>query len=125
MFLTDFKIGYAPSNVLELYYSAKVSWWSEVDIILTVSLSSFAFTYYPNEKTESGLFWTGGLGLASFDAPFENVNPSYGFGLYGGIGYEFSKHLNVEGDLIYSRITDVGVVLDTYTVRFTINALAY
>jgi len=124
-FLTDFKIGYAPTNTLELYYINKVSWWGESGVTLALSLSSVGFSIYPNKQTATGFFLTGGVGLSAVDAPFENVDASYGYGMFGGLGYEFSKHGTIETNLLYTHITDFGVALNSYAIRIMLSILAY
>ena len=126
VFLTHFKIGYAPSNTLELYYLSKVSWWGESDITFTLGLSAIAATYYVDSKTETGWSISGGFGLSTLSAPFEeNLESSNGFGLFVGGGYEFSKHWNVELDLFYSAISESGADLNSFGIQVTINGLAY
>ncbi len=124
-FLTDFKIGYAPSNTLEIYYVSKVFWWGESGFTLIHGLSSLGFSVYTDQRSETGLFFTGGIGVSAVDAPFENVNASYGLGLFGGLGYEFRPHWSFEVNLLYSRISDSGVSLDLLGVRLIINGLGY
>lgn len=123
--LTDFKIGYAPCNRLEVYYVNKVFWWGENGVTVILGLSSLGFTWYTNEQTATGFFMSGGGGISTADAPFENIAPSYGYGFFAGLGYEFSKHWSIEADLLYSRVTDSGIAVDSFGVRATINLLAY
>jgi len=126
VFLSNFKIGYAPSNVLEIFYISKVSWWGESDIIFTLGVSAVAVRYYIDKATETGWSVSGGFGLSALNAPFEeNLNSSNGFGLFAGGGYEFSNHWTVEFDLLYSAISDSGFDLDSFGVQLTINALAF
>jgi len=126
VFVTNFKIGYAPSNALEIYYISKVSWWGESDVIFTVGLSAVAVTYYFNDTSETGWFASGGLALSSLEAPFEdNISPDYGFGLYGGGGYEFAAHWSVEVDLLYSTIKESGADFVSFGVLLSINFLAF
>jgi len=126
VFLTNFKIGYAPGNTLEIYYISKVNWWGQSDITFTLGLSAIAATFYLDSATETGWSISGGLGLSSLSAPFEeDLESSDGFGLFIGGGYEFAKHWNVELDLFYSAITDSGSDLNSFGVQITINGLAY
>jgi len=132
VFLTNFKIGYAPSNTLEIYYISKVSWWGQTNAItgssttFTLGLSAIAATMYIDNTTETGWFISGGLALSALAAPFEtDLESSNGFGLFGGGGYEFSSHWSVELDLLYSTITDPGVDFNSFGVLVTINVLAF
>ena len=123
VFLTNFKIGYAPSNTSEFFYVSKVSWWGESDIAYILGLSAVATTYYFDNITENGWFISGGLGLSTLSAPFEEgVESSYGFGVFAGGGFEFPSHWNIELDLLYSTHGDD---LDSFGVLLTINILAF
>ena len=132
VFLTNFKIGYVPSNSLELYYTSKVSWWSQSkDItgsstIFTTGLSAIAATLYIDNTIKTGWFVSGGFGLSILDEPFESYSASSnGFGFFGGGGYEFSGHWSVELDLLYSTITDAGNEFNSFGVLMTVNFLAF
>ena len=126
VFLTHFKIGYAPSNTLEIYYLSKVSWWGQSDITFTLGLSAIAATFYLDSATETGWSISGGLGLSSLSAPFEeDSGSSDGFGLFVGGGYEFAKHWTVELDLLYSGISESGSDLNSFGVQLTVNVLAF
>lgn len=123
--ITNFKIGYAPSNTLEIYYISKISWWGESDMTFILGLSAIAATVYTDNTTETGWFVSGGLGLSTLDAPFENDFESVnGFGLFVGVGYEFTSHWNLEVDLFYSTITEGGTDFNS-GVLVTINVLAF
>jgi len=123
---TDFKIGYAPSNSLEIFYISKVAWWSSNSITFINGLSSIGFLKYTNTSQATGFFFSGGLGLSSLDAPFEaNSSASTGFGLFGGIGYEFTKHWSFQADLLLSNIEEAGVTLNTVGLRAGLNVTAY
>lgn len=132
VFLTNFKIGYAPGNSLEIYYISKVSWWGQSNdingssTIFTSGLSAIAATVYIDGTVPTGWFISGGLGLSILDEPFENNSESSnGFGLFGGGGYEFSSHWSVELDLLYSTVTDAGNDFNSLGVLMTINFLAF
>lgn len=126
VFVTNFKIGYAPSNLLEIYYISKVSWWGQSDVTFTLGLAGVAATYYFDQSTDPGWSISGGLGLSTLSAPFEsNFGSSNGFGLFAGGGYEFSPHWSFELDLFYSTIEDAGADFNYFGVQLTINGLAY
>ena len=126
VFLTHFKIGYAPSNTLEVYYLNNVSWWGVSDVTFSLGLSALAVTFYTDTKTETGFSISGGLGLSTLSAPFEqDLKSSSGFGLFFGGGYEFASHWNVELDLLYSTISEGNNNLTSFGIQLTINGLAY
>ena len=126
VFLTDFKIGYAPSNTLQIFFSNKVSWLGVNDII---GLYSIGLSQYLSEA-ETGLFISAsfGVGLSLLNAPLlKNIDSSIGFGVYGGVGYEFSKHSNIEVDFLYSSFTEKNPKreMDSICIRLSLNILAY
>jgi opacity protein-like surface antigen len=126
VFFTNFKIGYAPNNTLEIYYVSRVSWWGETNMTYALGLSAIAATYYTDTEAETGLSVSGGLGLSTLSAPFESgYGSSNGFGLFGGAGYEFARHWSVELDVLYSTISESDADLNSFGVRLTINVLAY
>jgi len=124
--LTEFKIGYAPSNTLEIYYISKGSWWGQDDTTLILGVSAIGVTKYLDQTSETGLFVAGGIGLSALDAPFEDgADAISGFGLTGGVGYEFSRHWTIQADLLYSKIEESGADLDSFGVRVSVNVLAF
>ncbi|HVP36514.1 MAG TPA: hypothetical protein VMT04_05910, partial [Terriglobales bacterium] len=87
--MTDFKIGYAPSDFLELHFTNKVSWFGlkyspgNVDIVAN-GLSALGITYYFRPEAPS-FFVTSGLGLSNWSMPFESGSQSLtGFGFFAG-----------------------------------------
>jgi hypothetical protein len=134
-FATDFKIGFASDEQLEIYYASKVTWFSitnvyDEDVIVANGLNAVGVTY--NLKpTSPTYFVTGGIALATWDLPFENPAPDtwFGFGLYAGGGYEFAKHYSVELDLLYGNPGDseAGLKISSSALSFklSVNALAY
>jgi len=131
VFLTNFKIGYAPSNTLEIFYINKSSWWIVSDITFLSGLSAVAFTAYFDNTLDFGWFVSSGIGLSSLSAPFESgIKSNSGFGLFLGGGYEFSAHWNIEVNLLYSsigRAVDISSLYDigSLGVLVTINFLAF
>lgn len=119
-FMTDFKLGYAPSNQLIIYYDNKVSWfkadWGEdmqidivsggvnvlgySDVMILSGLTGFGASYFLAPQAPSP-FFTGGVGLASSMAFESGASARIGFGFFVGGGYEFSPHWSVEGDICY------------------------
>ena len=46
VFPVNLKIGYAPSNTLEIFYSSRISWWSDHNYLSWLGLGAVAFTLY-------------------------------------------------------------------------------
>ncbi len=131
--MTDFKIGYAPTDFYEIYYTSKVSWFGMEsvggDVTITNGLGALGTTYYFKPVAPSP-FIAGGIGFSTWSAPFEsNTDTWIGFGLFAGAGYEFTRHLNAELDLIWGKPgkTEYGIEASTnaLSVKLTVNALAY
>ncbi len=136
-FATDFKIGYAPTNNLELYYSNKVAWFSihnalDEDVTIANGLSMLGASYFiapelKNGSWHSSLFFSAGIGMASWSTPFEDDgDPWEGTGYSVGIGYEFNKHYRISLDFITSETS----LEDTFTTNsnifmFTFSGLAF
>lgn len=125
VFASEFKIGYAPSNDFEIYYIGKGSWWGESDVALLIGLSAVGISKYLGTSS-TGFFVTGGVGLSAIDAPFEEgAEADYGFGLFGGAGYEFARHWTLEADILYNHISESGIDLNSIGFRLSINGLAF
>src|SRR3989304_3139111 len=74
-FMTDFKIGYAPTNQVEVVYASKGSWWGESGVTLLNGYGTAAVNYFIAPQTPS-FYVTGGVGFATLGAPFEgNTTP--------------------------------------------------
>ena len=127
VFQTNIKIGYAPSNILEIFYSGRISWWGQTHSLFLLGLGAVAFTLYFDNISETGWFVSGGIGLSSLDElELRTTSDSgSGFGLFGGAGYEFSRHWTVEVDLHYSAVTGSHNDTDSFGVLVTVNVLAF
>jgi hypothetical protein len=133
--ITDFKIGYAPDNTWAIYYTSKVSWFGMENTFgdnVTVSngLGAVAVSYWFKPQAPSP-FLAGGIGYSTWSLPFEDDPPDTwtGFGLFAGGGYEFSRHLSIEGSLSWGKpkreVFGIEVSSNALSFMLTINALAY
>ncbi|OGC90688.1 MAG: hypothetical protein A2142_01330 [candidate division Zixibacteria bacterium RBG_16_48_11] len=123
--MTDFKIGYAPTEQMELYYCSKLSWFGKDFATFVNGLNSAGLSYYFRPKTPS-LYLSGGLGLAVLADPFDNDPDTWtGFGFFAGAGYEFTSHLAVEFDLMYSQPEEGGDVFKGIVPRVVFVATAF
>ena len=130
----DFKIGYAPSNQVNIFYTCKESWFGmknlrDEHVTIGSSVTAAAVTYYMSPEVSSW-FVTGGLGLAGWSTRLESdARTYYGIGLIVGGGYEFSRHWYVEADLTWGQTSDkedgIEVSTDALTFMITINVLGY
>ena len=131
-FMTDFKIGYAPTNQVEIVYMSKGAWFQGDGNLLndqfTImhNISTASVNYYLKPDMPSTFFLSGGVGLATLSAPFEsNVDSWSGFGFHVGGGYEFTRHYAVAFDLMYGLPKDAGVTYNGLTPRVTFVATAF
>lgn len=134
-FMSDFKIGYAPNDLVEIYYMNKVSWFNDdvlfVDEVMVANgLGGVGVTYFFQPVAPS-FFLTGGIGFSSWAYPFEEnaPDPWRGFGLTAGGGYEFAPHWYVAGDVSWGKPStdEFGPDLsaNALSVNLTINVIGY
>ena len=136
--LTEFKIGFAPSHTLEIYYNNKGYFWRDTFFegsffeekgTAVLMLNAVGATKYLG-TSGTGLFVSAGLGPAIFDSFRLDVDPAIGFGVFGGVGYEFSKHWSLQTELMYlnikgADISDPDSDLDSFGIRVSLNFLTY
>ncbi|MCX6601474.1 MAG: hypothetical protein NT025_07915 [bacterium] len=128
--VTDFKIGYAPTNQLALYWMSKVSWFSmtyglDDKVTTTAGTAGLGASYYVQPRAPSA-FVCGGIGYSTWSWPFEEDAESWmGLGLTAGGGYEFARYWNVEGNLIWGNPSKDGCETDFVTFKVTVNVLGY
>ena len=132
--MTDFKIGYAPNDLVEIYYMNKVSWFGFEnalgdDVTITSGLGGLGVTYF-FEPAAPCLFLTGGIGFSSWTTPFEEDADTWsGIGLTAGVGYEFAPHWYVAGDVCWGKPSteESGIDFSTnaLSLNLTINVIGY
>jgi hypothetical protein len=118
--MTNFKIGYAPSNSLEVYYANNVSWFGFFEGLSAIGASCVAVTKYLKPEGK-GFFVCGGVGMSSLWELGGSSSIS-GFGAFGGIGYDEGKHVYFQGDIVYTsrRFSEY-----SWAFRLTLNVLAF
>ena len=132
--MTDFKIGYAPTDFYEIYYTSKVSWFGITNVLgdnVTIAngLGALGATYYFTPQVPSP-FISGGIGFSTWATPFESGSKTWtGFGLFAGVGYEFARHWSVEFDLLWGKpgTSEFGIDVSSnaFSVKATVNVLGY
>jgi hypothetical protein len=129
-FATDFKIGYAPSNQLLIYYSNDASFFSPAtDYLASSGLTAIGASYFLKPEGPS-FFFQGSLGLSAYNmidtGDATSVDGMTGIGLALGAGYEFARHWLVDLDLVFGRMDqDFGGSFNTRTIRVAFNWLLY
>lgn len=126
--ITDFKIGHAPSDYVQIYWNSKVSWFEleRRDVLILNGFGGAGLTYLFQQQSPSP-FISGGFGISSWVAPSRSsARVGTGFGFFLGVGYEFATIWNVEGDLMWGDPGPAtGLRGSTLTFKVTINLLAY
>ncbi len=134
---TNFKIGYAPSNKLMVYWISNVAWFSKKDSTtfdesktIATGVGGLGLTYFLNPQSPS-LFVTVGGAFSAWSFPFEGTQPRVGMGFGGGIGYEFSPNWNMELSVLFgspkeeSESERLKYSHSTFAVGMTISVLGY
>lgn len=129
-FQTNFQLGFAPSNYLEIYWASKQSWFGLTNIygdkvLILTGVAGVGASYFFLRKAPSP-FVSGTLGYSTWGTSDE---ASYGFGLTLGGGYEFYPHFSVDGDFVWGTPSDTesGIELTTNVIglRVTLNVCGY
>jgi hypothetical protein len=125
---TNFKIGYAPSNSLEIYFFNSASWFGynypglENAPLAAIGVTGVGLTKYLSPKGNGFFVFVGGA-WSFYSALSSDVGESYGFGLVGGIGYDLSKHWSLQGDVLFTSMESGQI--RSLCVRATLNFLAF
>lgn len=125
---TNFKIGYAPTDELEIYWSSKVAWFNLNSSELIAGVAGLGVTKYFGGSAPCP-FVSVGAGYANIQDYNVTQDQYLGTGLYLGVGYELIEHVNVELDMLYSTdapfTNDNNWKADLTAIMLTINAEMY
>ena len=134
---TPIRIGYAPNEKLMILFQANVAWFGMDNaagnhVTILSEIDALTISYFINEEPPYKTFLTGGIGFSSWSAPLEDSSDDSnisGFGLMGGIGYEFNPHLDFTFGFCWSNPSydELGLELTTYpiTLSATVNWTGY
>jgi hypothetical protein len=104
--VTDFSIGYAPTDQILIYYSNQVGWTQNLFYdVLGVTGVGVTYMLRPTSPTPFVKFTIGGGVAAEVDFGSGTVagdDPGLGLTLSGG--YEFARHWSVEGGAMWVRL---------------------
>jgi opacity protein-like surface antigen len=106
--LTDVKIGYAPSELVQVYLMSRVAWLSWEGDLTASGVHGLGVTYFFEPEAPSW-FLTAGLGISTWEkVVLVQLGGGgrvtwYGFGLTMGAGYEFAPHSSVEGRVTWGN----------------------
>jgi len=120
----DVRIGGGISPRAQIYYQLQVVWFDEPhgsgaeEEIIATAHSGFGLTVYQKDTAPS-LYYFGSIGFRHWWAPFAEENTVWtGFGIMGGLGFEFLKRISLEASAAYGKPG-----IDTATVKlWTFNA---
>jgi hypothetical protein len=137
---TDFKIGYAPSNQLMIFWLSKVNWFGREDTIQTTTstrkeaitvangVGGLGITYFFKPEAPS-LYATVGGGFSARSEPFRGTDSWLSFGFAGALGWEFQQNWTLELSAIYGKPTHSAAPYDYeadfFGVGLSINVLGY
>jgi len=138
--LTNFKIGYAPTNQIMVYWMSKVNWFGREDTVQTTTstreetitaangVGGLGITYFFRPKAPS-LYLTAGGGFAVRSEPFRGTDSWMSLGLAGAIGWEFKPNWGLELSAIWGEPTHEDAPYE-YQANFlgvglSINVLGY
>ena len=102
--VTDFSIGYAPGDQLLLYYSNKAAFTTD-DRVDAVGISEVGVTYMLR-RTSPTTFVSGSVGPGAARTFITSSTAQTGTGFSVGGGYEFARHLSLNGDAIFVRLNN-------------------
>jgi hypothetical protein len=128
--VTDFRLGGGFTEKFMLYYANKVAWFgmdsaAGKSVTIAHGIGLVGASYYFNVAAPS-MYLVGSIGLSSWSAPFESDSESWsGFGITGGVGYEFATHWSVEGTLNWGNPGKGEFTTNAFSVLVTVNGLAY
>ena len=116
----DFNVGYAPGEQFLLYYSNKAAFTTD-DRVDAVGVTGLGVTYMFRPTTPSA-FVNGTVGGGAARTFIGSSSGQSGPGFSFGGGYEFARHLSVNGDAILVRLAGGQ---DHTVYKFSLNYLFY
>jgi hypothetical protein len=126
-FTASFKIGGGINNHFSMYLTRNVSVFNNANNSYQIALNGLGLSYFLSPSASSGYFM-GAIGNAqrqSFDDTFSDYS---GSGFMIGGGYEFIKHLQLEGAILSTDLKHDNFnsfILKTTTYQLTINYVWY
>ena len=117
---TDLKIGAQVSKSVQIYYLGRTNWVTPTDLV-AAGISALGVTYV---LPTAPVHISGGLGLATFVPVCVSdcsETEAAGFGLTGGVGWEFADLWLLDFALTYGAPGDIHV----FTARAGISILSH
>jgi hypothetical protein len=130
---SEFKIGYAPSDNLMIYYSNDAAFFGfntdpdEAELFTATGMSGVGGTYFLRTGVPS-LFVHASVGLAALRTFYsDDTEDSWsGGGVSFGGGFEFARHWTIDVDFLLTSVSDeFDNKLSIRTARLAFNWLLY
>ena len=130
-FVTDFRIGGAFNEHWMLYYDNQV-WWGKAEFtsgekIFALGIGLIGVSYYFTADAPS-FYLVGTVGLSSF-GPSDDYGAQSGFGVSGGVGYEFARHWSAEAVIGWGSPEEESggstLTTDAFVFAVRLHGLAY
>jgi hypothetical protein len=130
-FATDFRIGGGITEQFTLYYANRLAWFGVSDEVWVKNFTA-AFgvglvgaSYY-FKATAPSWYILGSIGTAAWLFPFEeDTGTAGGFGVSGGVGYEFARHWAFEGTVNWGQPKDDPLTINALAVLVTVGGTWY
>jgi hypothetical protein len=130
---TDFRVGGGfKGDKLMLYYWNIVNWLKIVEDDpdagdLSINGITGVGTSYYFKTTSPSLYINAGIGTSVWYRGVSALFPDrhFGFGAMGGIGYEFARHWNVEGGVMWGRASTFDGKPNFFAGTLSIIGIAY
>lgn len=121
--MTDLKVGYAPSEQIELFYTYKGTWFSAgLDATFHYVLHALAVNYF-FKPSEPSTFLGLGVGKCDLSTPFSSdpfiFGDASGLGFFVSCGRQYTTHLAFALDLMYGAPQK-----DRYKYKYIFKALS-
>lgn len=120
---TDYKIGYAPLNNCELYFSSKASYFKNNNTNLITTLNGFGFTFFWDNPS---LYFGFIFGKSDYRRRDKMFSYDSGEGYSYNIGYEYSPNIRIQlnfvsGYELISNFFNPAVTLKISEINLTVN----
>jgi hypothetical protein len=127
----DIRIGGGISPRAQIYYQLQMVWFDEPhgtgakEEIIATAHSGFGLTVYQKETAPS-LYYFGSMGFRHWWAPFADDNTVWsGFGIMGGLGFEFLKRISLEASAAYGKPGNEVTTVKLWTFNAGVNLNLY
>jgi len=132
--VTDFRLGGGVTDQFLLYYENRVAWFGAedaagTDLFIAHGIGLLGASYYFRPSSPS-LYVLGSVGTSAWMTMIESeYDMAAGFGVSGGVGYEFKRGWAVEATANWGKPKDtadgVDLVTEAFSGMFTVGYTGY